>query len=318
MNRISFYQERTFSEKFNVTFEFLKENWKIVLRYITYVCLPMSLVGGWVFNSFISLVENLEATQADDSAAWLQFALTYGGILLLMSLASWWIATVMFSLMQAYNERQEGLESITFDELKPKMKRNAWRLFKLGCACFLIFVVWMGLLIGVGFIQPILSVILVLASIAWVVPLMYVSPVYIYEDVSVWRALSHGVWLGWKTWGGTFALGFVLFLIVSVVQGVVGMPWQICYFVKIMFASGAQNAPAFISSVWFMLISYVASIVMLYAEFLCSSIFFIGISYLYSHAAETFDDMSVETGIDHFEDMADRQEDAELSDFEKL
>lgn len=318
MNRIPFYQERTFNEKFNVTFEFLKANWKVVLRYITYVCLPMSLVGGWVFNSFISLVENMEAAKADDTAVWLQFALTYGGILLLMSLASWWIATVMYSLMQAYNERLDGLDGITFEELKPKMKLNAWRLFKLGCTCLLVFVVWMGLLVGSAFLHPILCLLLILASIPLFVPLMHVSPVYMYEDVSVWRALSRGIWLGWQTWGGTFALGFVLFLLVSVVQGVVGMPWQICYFVKLMFASGSQTAPGFISSAWFMLISYLSSIVMLYAQFLCSSIFFVGISYLYSHAAETFDDMSVETGIDHFEDMADRQEDAELSHFDKL
>lgn len=302
MNKIPFYQERTFSEKFNVTFEFLRENWKVMLRYITYVCLPLSLVGGLVLNSFLSFMQNLESGNMGDSEL-IQFGLTYCGVVLVMSLAGWWLATVMYSLMQAYNSRPEGLVGITFEELKPSLKHNAFRLFKLGVVGLLLGIVWLGLLVGVGFIHWILTFFLFIASIALFVPLLHVSPVYMYEDVSIWRAFSRGIWLGWNTWGGTFALGFVLCLIASVVQGVLGMPWQICYFVKIFFSATAQNSSAFVSSIGFMLISYIASIVMLYAQLVCSSLFFVGISYLYSHAAETFDDMSVEEGIEQFEKL---------------
>ena len=302
MNKIPFYQERTFSEKFNVTFEFLKENWKVVLRYITYVCLPLSLLGGFAFNSFMSLMLSFQSSSATDSEI-VQFAITYGGIILLSLLAAWWVATVMYSLMQAYNSRPEGLEGITFEELKPSLKHNAARLFKLGLVFLLLLVLWMALLVGAAVIHPLFAFIIFVASFALMIPLLHVSPVYMYEDVSVWRAFSRGIWLGWNTWGGTFALGFVLALIASVVQGVVGMPWQMCYFVKIFFSTTAQDAPAFFSSVGFMLISYVASIVMMYAQLVCSSLFFVGISYLYSHAAETFDDMSVEEGIEQFDEL---------------
>lgn len=315
MNKIAFYQERTFSEKFNVTFEFLKENWKVVLRYITYVCLPMSLVGGWFFNSLMSVMQKLDT--ASDSALVL-FGLTYGGIVLLMSLAGWWLATVMCSLIQAYNSRPDGLVGITFGELKPSLKHNAFRLFKLGLVGLLLSMVWVGLLIGVSLIHPMLGFLFFIASMVLFVPLLHVMPVYMYEDISVWRAFSRGIWLGWNTWGGTFALGFVLALLASVVQGVLGMPWQICYVVKMLFTTQAEETSTFFSSAGFMLISYLASIVLLYTQFVCSSLFFVGISYLYSHAAESLDDMSVEQGIDQFEEMADHHEDAEISDFDKL
>ena len=36
MDKIVFYKERDFGEKFNVTFEFVKQNWKILLRYALY------------------------------------------------------------------------------------------------------------------------------------------------------------------------------------------------------------------------------------------------------------------------------------------
>ena len=35
-NKIPFYAERSFGEKFNVVFSFLKQNWRYMLRYILY------------------------------------------------------------------------------------------------------------------------------------------------------------------------------------------------------------------------------------------------------------------------------------------
>ena len=90
--------------------------------------------------------------------------------------------------------------------------------------------------------------------LALCIPLLMVLPTYIYEDISVWKAYARGLRLGWKTWVGIFALGFVL-------------------------------------------------------TFISKAIFLVSISYLYSHAAEKLDDMSVAKGIDDFEGMADSNPD---------
>ena len=53
MDKIVFYKERDFGEKFNVTFEFVKQNWKILLRYALYGILPLAFVGALSLNSLM-------------------------------------------------------------------------------------------------------------------------------------------------------------------------------------------------------------------------------------------------------------------------
>lgn len=318
MNKITFYEERSFSEKFNVTFEFLKLNWKLILRYIGYVCLPLGLVGGFVFDSFFDQIMIIDQVSENDTVALIHFFVWYVALLLVVLASSWWVATLMFSLMQVYNERENGLEGITFSELKPYLKHNAWRLFKFGAASTLVGFVWLALCIGLGFVHWSLAVLLVIAGFVLWVPLLLASPVYIYEPIGVWHSLLRSISLGWKTWGGIFALGFVLFLIASVAQSVISMPWQICYFFRMLFVSGTDHTYDFTTSAGFAFISYLASILMFCIQYAVAPIFFVGISYLYSHAAEKFDDMSVAEGIDHFELMADNGKDAESADFDSL
>ena len=314
MNKIAFYEERTFGDKFNVTFEFIRQNWKIMLRYVSYVVLPLCLLSGLLLHVLID--SGLISTKDE----WTQsspFFGSYVGIVAVMSLASWWVATVVFSLMQVYNYRTDGLQGVTTEDLKPYFKHNAWRLFKLNLTALLLCLLY-GISASIlGALIPVLAVLLVLISLLLLfVPLLLVGPVYIYEDISVWKAWGRGIRLGWNTWGGIFALGIVMTLLASVAEGIMGIPWQICYLLKVTLAD--YDNGSFVNSVGFSLLSYVTSCVMIYAQLLCSCLFFVSISYLYSHAAEQEDDMSVEEGIKNFEEMADPNEDAETVDFDKL
>ena len=41
--KIALYVKRSFGEKFNASFDFIKENWKLMLKYATYLLLPLVL-----------------------------------------------------------------------------------------------------------------------------------------------------------------------------------------------------------------------------------------------------------------------------------
>ena len=41
--KIALYVKRSFGEKFNASFDFIKENWKLMLKYATYLLLPLCL-----------------------------------------------------------------------------------------------------------------------------------------------------------------------------------------------------------------------------------------------------------------------------------
>lgn len=53
-NKIPFYAERSFGEKFNVVFSFLKQNWRYMLRYILYGVLPLSLLAALSVDNLMS------------------------------------------------------------------------------------------------------------------------------------------------------------------------------------------------------------------------------------------------------------------------
>ena len=316
MNKIAFYKERSFGDKFNVIFEFIKQNWRPIFRYVSYGAMPLSLLGALSLSVLLGNMAQMASESASDMAQIYPFFASYLAVVVTASLATWWVATVMYTLMQVYNERKEGLEGVTFPYLKPLFKHNAWRVFKLAMVLAILITIYIVLAVASSFIHWALCTLLFLGLFALLIPLLLVSPVYMYEPVGIWPALQRGIRLGWKTWGGIFGLGFVTALMASVVQGIVALPWQVCNFVKMIF--WADYSAVFVHSVWFNLISYVTSCVMIYAQFLCSCLFFVCISYLYSHAAEKIEGKSIEEGICRFDDMADRNEDPEITDFDKM
>lgn len=307
-NKIPFYQERNFSDKFNVVFAFVKQNWRYMIRYILYGALPLGMVSALSLNQFLANTLEMEATQANTFDA--MFFVNYGLLVVLSLLSGLWIGSLVFSYLQLYNERENGLEGTTFADLKPYLKRNAWRMVKCSLVVVLLSLVVLGIIIG-GFVVNVwwLSLILIFVAMIVCIPVLMFLPTYIFEDISVWRALSRGVLLGWKTWGGIFALGFVLSLLSNVVSMVFVMPWEICLIARAIFFGddGLQMAPNIIVS----LLQYALGVFMWVGQLVLSTLFFVSISYLYSHAAELLDDMSVVKGIDDFEGMADDNPDDE-------
>jgi len=319
MDKIVFYKERDFGEKFNVTFEFVKQNWKILLRYALYGVLPLAFVGALSLNSLMQTMLDASSgnTMLDDK---LNYSMLFSYALLMPTslIAYIWIGTVVFSMMQFYNAHDEGLQDVAFQDLKPYFKRNAWRLFKCGLVGTLIAIVFLavffaviaiGAAINSGAMIAFFCFLLVVAFFVCFVPLILVTPTYVFEDISVWRAYVRGFRLGWSTWGGIFGLGFVLSLLSNVVSFVFVMPWEVCFFVKAIFVQAYAGEETFVGSAAFTIFQYVFGVIMWIGTYLIYDLFFISTRYLYSHAAEKLDDMSVGQGIDDFEEMADKNQD---------
>lgn len=48
--KIAMYVKRPFGEKLNASFDFIKENWKQLFKYSTYLILPMCARKGCIVN----------------------------------------------------------------------------------------------------------------------------------------------------------------------------------------------------------------------------------------------------------------------------
>lgn len=144
-NKIPFYQVRSFGEKFNVVFSFIKLNWRYMIRYILYGVLPLSLLAALSIDNLLSSRMNEGEGVVNIG---FQFFGSYIFLSLVCGLMGLWVGSVVFSCMQIYNERENGLEDITFNELKPYVKRNAGRIFKFGLVGLLVLFVVVAILIG--------------------------------------------------------------------------------------------------------------------------------------------------------------------------
>ena len=51
---IKLYRTRTFSEKMSDTFDFVRENWRTMLKFLTYMMLPLALVQTFAMNNFMT------------------------------------------------------------------------------------------------------------------------------------------------------------------------------------------------------------------------------------------------------------------------
>ena len=101
-NKIPFYAERSFGEKFNVVFSFLKQNWRYMLRYILYGVLPLSLLAALSVDNLMSSTMNAVGDGPVNTG--LQLFGNYIFLSVVCVLVGLWVGSVVFACMQLYNE----------------------------------------------------------------------------------------------------------------------------------------------------------------------------------------------------------------------
>ena len=311
--KIPLYKIRSFGVKVGDTFAFVSENIKPMLKYITYFLLPVSLVMGLSLNGYLNGItamamsaqmKNAEPATSDLAT----FVSSMGGLIVISLLSYPLLTAIVYSLMRLYEARENGLKNLAWDELKPTFMRMLGRAFKLmGFGVLLTLLV--GLVLGFPLIWlfreagiPILILFYLLLLVV-LFPLLLMSPIYLFEDeISLIDALKKSLRLGFKTWGGIFAVVFVLGLIISIISGIVSMPWTIAMVMKMMFTLN-EGSDGFTQSVGFNFLTYLFSVLQAFVSYICYMIPLVGLAYQYGHAAEKIDHVTVDSDIEFFDKL---------------
>lgn len=305
--KIPFYKERAFGEKVSATFDFLSQNLRYIWRYLLYIIAPLGIVTGLFINWLYFFGIQSQQSSGDPDIV---TAVLIGVFSLLLCIINFFGYSVLFgfiySSMLAYKNRENGLEGITWDELKPYMKDNVKRmlLYFLGLIpLMLIIILALVFLFGIfgtfGFLGAFF--VMVLAFLFFVAYQM-VMPVYLNEDIGYFDALKRGLHLGWNTFGGVLILMIVFAIIGYAISLVLSIPWTICYIVKVV-AISQQMVDGFASSPAFNVLSYVLSTFMGMGSIAASVPMIIAMNYQYANAAEQEDSFSVDEEIDNFEQI---------------
>lgn len=285
------------------TFDFVRENWRPMLKYITYLLLPVALVSTVAMDNFMTSQMSLTSTIGQgDMDAVLPWLLSMGVTMLFYFVDIVLGNALTYTMMQLYEQRQERLQGITFAELSPGFWQKCGRQLVLLVTGFVLLIV-VGLIASPSVLLGPAVVILVAILLFIALPLIFlVQPIYLFEKISVVKAYAKSVRLGWKTWAGVVAVITVLYIIVSIVQGVVSTPWYIMVMLKNVLVT--QNSePAFMSSFGYTAIQYVLGVVSNFCSSLLMTLLSIGLAYQYGHACDKVDGVTVDRDIENFETL---------------
>lgn len=316
--KIKLYAVRDFGQRLSVVMDFMRQNWKPMLLYLTYFLLPLSLVQALSLNgfmgSYMDLVGGITQGAREPSVQNIvSMMLKLLAFLGLYTIGAILMYSVVYGLMRIYERGEGKLTAVTWQQLKPDFLLSLKRtliLMLAGLVVALAMMVVMSLLIALAvIITPALIFVVYLLLIAVAIclgpPLSLITPVYVFEDnQTLMGAIKKGLRLGFGTWLGTVGVMFILYFIINIVTQFVAMPWAILFFIKAFLGMGIDGIDAsWTENVFFTFGYYLTGVLQCFFSYVASSALIVGAAYLYGHAAEKLDGITVESNIRNFENL---------------
>ena len=310
---IELYKNRTFSEKLSDTIDFIRENWRPMLKYFSYLMLPASIVLAFFFNHFwhgyMTLIEDI---RQQGKGIFGSFLFNSGITFLLFIVSYVVLAALLYAMIRLYRERNGQLQNLTYDELRPQLTACLKRAATMAALALLLGIGVLAVVIAIaafiGSISPGLALtFFALCYIALLIilpPLMLLQPIYLIEDgIGFFDALSKALRLGFQTWGGIIAITFVIGLLASILQMATSIPWYVLFFIKMAFTLSKDLDDGFANSFLFTTLEYLSCILQVLGMLLSTAITAVAVTIQYGHAAELIDGMGTAEKIDRFDEL---------------
>ena len=294
------YKTRSFGDRFDVTFSYIRENFRTLLKYITYLLLPVSLVQGVAMNGYMDGAMGMQGGDAGDQLVELMTSM--GGLMLCSIVGGLLLTALVYALMYIYETRANRLQGLTGSELKPRLVHNLKRVVAVIAVGFVLMAVVGLLTFAVSTLSGWLVALVMVAMMVVAIPMAFLMPIHLMEDLPVLESLRKAFRLGMPTWFGTLGLFIVLVLLMSIVEGLLSMPYYIVVGVKAYLGMQGDGSGV-ADSVGFSFLLYLLGVAQSYMNYLVSSVLLIALGFQYGHAAEKIDHVSMEQTIDHFEQL---------------
>lgn len=213
-NYIDFKQERDFGDILNAGFQFIKQNYKQLGKFLFILVIPFILINGIITVSFQVSIEDLASFSGNPANMFSfigEFLLLYFLLIIFMLVAHTMLINVTYSYIKLYINKKSN--DISFTELKEEVGRNFFKTL----GTLIVF----GLLISIG------AVMCFLPAIYLGVSLSLLFFILIYENTSFGNAFSRSFSLTHKQWWITFLLLLVVFLIIIVIMMILSVPSSI-------------------------------------------------------------------------------------------
>ncbi len=286
-DRLSLYEERSMSMCVEATFDFIRIHIMTWLRLgavlLLPVCMLLSLAVFTIDNDeFLNDTRwNLGFSWGDDDDTPIVFWL-------LEMLALWTVMMLVYALLFAAADRK--LPS-SMRGMVHYVRRAAVR--SLVSAIVLFVLLWAFFSFRSWF--PVVPLLVIL------VPMLLVPPVWMMEDCSFFTAVSKGLRLGFSSWFSLFFMVLMVILIGVIITLVVNVPWIILQTIltEIVPVNG-ESGGGLLFIKW---VIYVFTVLAYFCGLMVCSLVLLSCVFHYGSVSERVDDASLESDIEHFEQL---------------
>ena len=316
--KIELYKVRSFGEKFSAIFEFIRENFKFLLRACTYLLLPLCLVQGFAMEMMMKVLDMGEDVDVAQGML-LRFGVSYVGYGICLLIGSTLLAGICYSMVKYYHKSPNRLRNTTLSDLKPIIIQVIKRSLLMTVVLVALFIVVLVLIISFAAITsaPILAVIPILALVVCCLPVSMALPVYVFEDKeTLFSSILRGLKLGFHSFWSLFGLMFVIGFLTNILSSFTSIPWYILTVVKSVLLATDTTQSSFAASPVYSFFVYLSSVFMNFGMYLTMTISTFALAFHYGSIAEEEDGFSVEDDIQHFEELAEK--DTDIDNFDKL
>jgi len=236
-SKIELRKVRDFGGILGVTFEYIKQNFKVLFKANLFIGAPFILLAGVFLGIYQSSILNFQVNQ-DFAQLGIPFLLS----MLFTMLAYLIITTVTYSHLMLYNNSE--LESFDIEQVWQKVKSIFWMILFTGLGYVFI--------VGFGFI------LLIIPGIYLSIALSLIFIVRLEEEISFFNAVSRSI----KIISGNWWFTFGLILVVGIIQGFLSFILYVPNYIVMIFMTfaGIDSTTGETGRILFILSSIVASL----------------------------------------------------------
>lgn len=317
--RINLYASRSIGETLSATFDFVTQNFVPLIKFLAAFLLPVSALMGLSYQSMFSSFANIENLN-DETEQILSVVMSYLPVLVLCLIGALLTVAVTYTLMQKYLQRDNLLKGLTLSEIKPLLKHNLWRVFKmlllltlLGIVAFVVLVLAVlmaQMAVAVSIIEP-LVVLLYVAILVVALPLSLALPLCVFEPkLGLFSCVKKALRLGFKTWGTLFVVMLVITMLVQIVSFILMIPFLFTTMTTMFFEidSSQYASLAYTSSAWFSVLTFASSLLFCFGLLLMSALSFVAFAFCYGRAADKVEGVSVKNAVQNFDSTSSTED----------
>lgn len=315
--RINLYASRSIGETLSATFDFVTQNFVPLIKFLSAFLLPVSALMGLSYQSMFSSFAHIDNLN-DETEQILSVVMSYLPVLLLCLIGALLTVAVTYTLMQKYQQRDNLLKGLTLSEIKPLLKHNLWRVFKmlllltlLGIVAFVVLVLVAMMIMSIGSKFEAFLFLLYMAMLAIALPLGLVLPLCVFEpELGLFSCVKKALRLGFKTWGTLFVVMLVITMLVQIVSFILMIPFLFTTMTTMFFEidSTQYASLAYTSSAWFSVLTFASSLLFCFGLLLMSALSFVAFAFCYGRAADKVEGVSVKNAVQNFDSTSSTED----------